>query len=109
MRRHQIRLNSVNVKKHGYNKGGKNMYLRMILLESISGYWDGGKKNIFNWHIDGTVKEDKQGKFVKIGYWEANHWFHVALSKTMKMTLANAKRRLKHTAPAGTKFEYVEE
>lgn len=58
------------------------MILRMTLPAPVHGYWDGGFKSVFNWSIDGTPRQDSKGQFVRIGSWEANHWFHVAYSKT---------------------------
>ncbi len=70
------------------------LYLRQTFSKPISGYWDGGPKSVFDWSIDGHVQTDKKGKFVRIGSFSANHWFHVAVGKTEKATLTNAKRRL---------------
>ena len=85
--------------------------LKLVLDKPISGYWDGGEKSTFTWGIEGSPATDAQGQFVRIGSWEANHWFHVALGKTTKQTLGNAKRHLsammRKTGLAGM-FEYVE-
>ena len=84
----------------------------MILRQTTEkryGYWDGGAKDTFDWSIAGQVQEDKKGKYVRIGSWDANHWFHVSVGKTEKMTLANAKRHLRKITKIPCKFEYVEE
>jgi len=60
----------------------------------INGYWDGGKKKTFHWQIDGKPKQDDKGWYVRVGSWAANHWFHVAMGRTDKQTLANARRKL---------------
>lgn len=89
----------------------RNMILRQTLEKPIHGYWDGGAKQTFDWKIESSPKRDSKGEFVKIGSWAANHWFCVALGKTDKLTLANAKRRLSYQAKkAGIscKFEYRE-
>jgi hypothetical protein len=70
------------------------MQLKQTLNHAISGYWDGGLKTTFFWKIDGIPQTDKKGSFVRVGSWEANHWFNVACGKTEKQTLANARRRL---------------
>jgi hypothetical protein len=72
-----------------------HLELRQTLARPINGFWDGGEKSVFNWMVEkDSVQEDSKGKFVKVGSWEANHWFNVALGKNDKQTLANAKRHL---------------
>lgn len=87
--------------------------LRQTLSHPIGGYWDGGRKQVFDWRIESQPKRDSKGLFVKIGSWSANCWFHVALGKTDKLTLANARRRLSASARRagenGCAFEYIEE
>jgi len=84
------------------------MLLRQTLPQPIKGNWDGGAKQVFEWKIDGGSHSDSKGEFVRIGSWGANHWFHVALGKTDKLTLANAKRHLRATRLGKqSKFEYV--
>jgi len=85
------------------------MILRQTLARPINGYWDGGPKQIFDWSIDGSPQSDNIGQFVKIGSWQANHWFHVAVGRTEKMTLANAKRHLRAATTIPCTFEYVKE
>ena len=79
--------------------------------EPISGYWDGGRKQRFEWTIDhNLVGHDSKGTFVRVGSWSANHFFNVALGKTDKQTLANARKRLSASAKRANKqctFEYV--
>ena len=71
------------------------MILRQTLDHPIAGYWDGGAKDRFDWCIESwSIGSDKAGQFVRVGSWEANHYFTVALGKTDKLTLANAKRHL---------------
>jgi len=87
------------------------MILRMILEKPISGYWDGGLKSKFDFKIEYNHQgKDSKGKFVRVGSWEANHWFCVALGKTEKQTLSYAKRRLTTGARKSGipfRFEYV--
>ena len=86
------------------------MKLKQILDTPIHGYWDGGTKREFIWSIDGGPTQDSKGWFIRIGSWEANHWFHVALGKTVKLTLANARRRLlagMRKQNITGKFEYI--
>ena len=83
------------------------MKLRQKLDKPVNGYWDGGAKQVFDWGIDGEARRDKQGTFVRIGSWEANHWFHVALGKTVKLTLSYAMRHLRATTTIPSTFEYV--
>jgi len=82
--------------------------LRQTLNESVNGYWDGGKKQVFDWTIDGKPQTDKQGQFVRIGSFDANTWFHVALGKTDKQTLSYAKRHLQHSTRYPSTFQYIE-
>jgi len=85
------------------------MILRQKLDHPVNGYWDGGKKDTFDWEIDGPSKSDDKGFFAKIGSWTANHWFHVALSKTEKLTLRNAMLHLRAVTKIPSSFEYIEE
>lgn len=85
------------------------MILRQKTEKAGHGYWDGGAKDTFDWSIHGPVREDAKGKYVKIGSWDANHWFHVSLGKTDKLTLANAKRHLRKITKMPCTFEYVKE
>lgn len=85
----------------------------MILVQefeqAIDGYWDGGPKSRFEWWIDGSPQSDKLGRFVRVSSWGANRWFHVAVGKTEKQTLGNARRRLAARAKAAglrCKFSY---
>jgi hypothetical protein len=86
------------------------MKLRQTFSRPINGYWDYGPKQVFDWEIEGQPNTDDKGQYIKVGSWRANHYFHVALGKTIKKTLSNAKRRLTAMARrAGEpcKFEYV--
>lgn len=42
------------------------MKLVQILNEPVYGYWDGGKKQRFDWEITDVFEDDKGG-FVRIG------------------------------------------
>lgn len=84
------------------------MFLRQTLEKPVNGYWDGGAEDTFDWEIESEPKKDKKGYFVKIGSFAANHWFHVALGKTDKLTLSYAKKHLKRVTRIPCKFEYVE-
>ena len=83
------------------------MILRQTLEKPVHGYWDGGAKQVFDWEIDGEASTDKHGKFVRVGSWQANHWFHVALGKTVKLTLSYAKKPLQSCTRTSSTFEYV--
>ena len=83
------------------------MILRQTLANPVVGYWDGGKKQVFDWSIDSEPKTNSKEQFVRIGSWSANHWFQVALGKTDKLTLANAKRYLRTTTRVASTFEYI--
>ncbi len=87
------------------------MILRMTLDAPIAGYWDGGTKSTFDFQIDGSPQLDAHGPYIRVGSWQANHWFHVAMGETIKATLANARRRLAARAKRsglGCRFEYIE-
>ena len=84
------------------------MKLRQTLAKPVQGYWDGGAKQVFEWEIEGHPHKDKKGEYVKIGSWQANHWFHVAKGKTEKQTLSYAQKHLKKSTRYPSKFEYVE-
>lgn len=69
--------------------------LRQTLDHPIAGYWDGGLKQVFDWEIElhsGGV--DSKGRYIRVGSWGANHWFHVALGKTDRLTLTYARKHL---------------
>lgn len=85
------------------------MKLRQTLSKPVNGYWDGGAKQVFDWGIDGSPATDSKGQYVRIGSFSANHWFHVALGKTVKRTLANAKLHLRAVTRIPSTFEYIEE
>jgi hypothetical protein len=85
------------------------MILRQITEIKGFGYWDGGAKDTFDWSITGPVQEDKDGKYVRIGFWDANYWFHVSLGKTQKLTLSYAKKHLKKITKLPCIFEYINE
>jgi len=85
------------------------MKLKQTLKRPVDDYWDGGTKQVFYWGIEGSPRTDSKGQFVRVGSWQANHWFHVALSRTDKLTLANAKRHLKTRTSLSSTFEYVED
>ena len=84
------------------------MILRQTLEKPVDGFWDGGQKQQFNWSIQSNPHTDSKGQFVKIGSWEANHWFCVALGRTDKLTLANAKKHLKATTSIPSDFMYID-
>ena len=83
------------------------MKLRQTLEKPAQGYWDGGEKQVFDWEIDGTPKLDKQGEYIRVGSIGANHWFHVALGKTEKLTLSYAKQHLQASTRYPSTFEYI--
>ena len=87
------------------------MYLRMTLDREISGFWDGGPRAIFDFHLDGSPRQDAQGRYIKVGSMMANTWFHVAIGHTVKATLANASRWLIAQAKRSgirCRFEYID-
>ena len=53
-----------------------------------------GSKSRIEFSISGPPKKDGKGNYVRVGSWEANQWFHVAVGKTEKQTLVNVRRRL---------------
>ena len=87
------------------------MQLKQTLEKPVSGFWDGGKKQIFFWSVDGRTQEDSKGCFIRIGSWTANFWFNVAQGRTEKLTLSYAKSRLRamiRKSGLRCKFEYVD-
>jgi len=84
------------------------MKLRQTLEKPVNGYWYGGKKQVFEWGIEGSPATDSKGQYVRIGSYSANYWFHVALGRTMKLTLSYAKRHLRAITKLPSTFEYVE-
>jgi len=81
--------------------------LRQTLDKPVHGYWDGGAKDIFDWSIEGSPSTDSKGQFVRIGSFAANHWFHVALGKTVKLTLSYAMHHLKAVTRVPSTFKYI--
>ncbi len=85
------------------------MKLRQTLVHAVNGYWDGGPKQVFDWSIEKSrTGKDQKGTYVRVGSWCANHWFHVALGDTDKLTLSYAKQHLRKIAKIPCTFEYVE-
>lgn len=70
------------------------MKLIQTFTQPIHGFWDGGPRSRFEWTIRGPAQKDSKGEYVRIGSWDANHWFHVSVGKTERNTLDNARRRL---------------
>ena len=84
------------------------MILRQTLEKPVNGYWDGKEKQVFDWQIEsGCGGTDSKGEYVRIGSFDANHWFHVAKGKTEKQTLSFAKRHLQHSTRIASTFEYI--
>jgi hypothetical protein len=79
------------------------LVLRQTLSKPVNGYWDGGAKRVFDWRIDGST-----GQYVRIGSFDANHWFHVAVGKTDKQTLSYAKKHLARSTRCPSTFEYID-
>ncbi len=84
------------------------MKLCQTLEKPVQGYWDGGTKQVFVWGIEGSPTQDSKGMFIKIGSWDANHWFYVAMGKTEKLTLSYAKKHLRATTKVPCTFQYIE-
>lgn len=71
----------------------KHLALEQTLPYPVNGYWDGGKKQTFVWHIEGHWEgHNSKGTFIRIGSWQANHWFHVAKGKTEKNHLMQCQK-----------------
>jgi len=89
------------------------LILRQTFERPISGYWDGGSRQTFDWNIEHHhCGKDAKGEFVRVGSWSANHWFNVSLGKSDKQTLSYARGRLSRAAKKNgqdCKFEYIEE
>jgi len=83
------------------------MILRQTLVNPVNGYWDGGAKQVFDWSISGKPQQDNLGSFVRIGSYTANHWFYIAVGKTIKQTLSYAKQHLKANTRIPSTFKYV--
>ncbi|KKN53785.1 hypothetical protein LCGC14_0598780 [marine sediment metagenome] len=85
------------------------MRLRQTLNKPVHGNWDGGAKQVFDWDIEGSPAIDSKGEYVRIGSFAANHWFHVALGKTIKLTLSYAMKHLKAVTRVGCAFQYIDD
>jgi len=85
------------------------MKLRQTLAYPVNGFWYDGKKQVFDWKIEGEPQTDDKGKFVRVGSWEANFWFNVAMGRTEKLTLSYAKRRLQSGTQIPSTFEYIDD
>ncbi len=81
------------------------MKLRQTLEYAVNGYWDGGKKSVFDWSIDRVYEDGKS----RVGSWGANHYFEVKTGATEKLTLSYAKQHLKASTTVASTFEYIEE
>lgn len=85
------------------------MKLVQTLEKPVYGYWDGGLKQRFEWSIKGKPQIDSHGVYVRVGSFDANFWFSVAVGKTDKLTLSYAKSRIKAFTKVPSTFEYVED
>ena len=85
------------------------MILRQRLNKPVNGYWDGGAKQMFDWSIKGNPQTDSEGQYVKIDSYSANHWFHVALGRTDRLTLSYAKKHLQSVTGIPSTFEYIDD
>lgn len=80
------------------------MKLITTLQKPVWGYWDGGKKDTFEWIIDPTLPG--KGKTI-VGSWEANYWFEVKTGKTERQTLSHALRSISASLKRkGLEFNY---
>ena len=80
------------------------MELLLVLEKPI------GSKSRFEFSISGPPEKDGKGNYVRVGSWEANQWFHVAVGKTEKQTLANVRRKLEaglRQQGLPHRFEYI--
>ena len=82
------------------------MKLIQTLERPVNGYWDGGTKQTFEWEVNGPDRHDAKGTYVRIGSWEANHWFYVAKGRTDKLTLSYAKKHLIRSTRYKSTFKY---
>lgn len=66
------------------------------LEKPVSGYWDGGSKNYFEFEIDMYKMDKHPGPDVtlKWGSWGANFWFNCGSGRSWKEAASIAKRRL---------------
>ena len=85
------------------------MILRMTVERPIYGYWDYGEKATFDFFFENLPREDKRGKYIRVGSFAMNCYCHVALGKTPKATLGNLRRRLRARFGPLASFEYVNE
>ncbi|MCL4538012.1 MAG: hypothetical protein M1378_00155 [Bacteroidetes bacterium] len=63
------------------------------LAEPTSGYWDGGKKDTFEFVP--TVLRDSKGRYVKWGSFSANFWFTCNFGRDAKDAVKIAKRHIR--------------
>ena len=68
--------------------------IRVKLSEPIDGYWDGGKKQVFEFRPE--LLEDDEGQYVKWGSWEANYWFTAGTGRSWNHAISIAKRMIKN-------------
>jgi len=81
--------------------------LCLTLEKEIGGYWDYGPKKYFEWNVE---HRHRWGARVRVGSWEANHWFYSTLGKTDKQTLGWAKNHIRRIfKPLACEFKYKEE
>ena len=87
----------------------RKLVLRQIASEPVSGYWDGGKKQVFDWEVEEYFEgRDSQGRFVRIGSWAANRWFCVGKGRSEKEALGFARKRLIRISRFPCRFELIE-
>jgi hypothetical protein len=86
------------------------MKLILNLEKPISGYWDYGQKSRFEFSLNQNhIGQDSKGQFIKVDCFDANYWFNVAYNPSLKVTLANIKRRFaKKLSGIKHNWEYIE-
>lgn len=84
------------------------MKLVQTLEKPMSGYWDSGAKRTFEWKIDPCFVPNwaKVGLYVRVGSWEANHYFTVKRGKTERLTLSYAKQHIQAITKVPSVIEY---
>ena len=95
--------NKTNRRDSGIEGGESDMKLIQTLDKPVNGYWDGGAKQRFEWTVYGPPVAGK----VRVGSWEANHFFSVKPGKTEKETMQKARRHLKRVTRYPSTFEYI--
>jgi hypothetical protein len=83
------------------------VYIKVRLATPTDGYWDGGRKQEFEFRPDWN-NPNAPRRFMRWGSWSANFWFTSAVGKTQRLSAKYAIARLRAIIKKPCTIELVE-